>query len=90
MSKANIGDLVEVEWLDSTGRTGWEHFTFYEDWARKQQDRVHWTAGYLVAEDRKSVTVTLSWTDLDDDTHISDCMSIPKVAVKRVRVVERA
>ena len=68
--------IVEVEWIDSCRTDGWHD----------QQDfgpALCRSAGYLLAKTEDKVTLALS---LGDDTeHVCQTMTIPRVAVRKIR-----
>lgn len=77
--------IVEVSWLDSTSWSGWCDL----DVALRRaddEDMKHVTAGYLIADDAKAVTVALSATveEFERDVLVADVQAIPRKCVLSV------
>lgn len=63
-----------IEWVDSASSRGWNDI---DDNAAHSIVSVY-TAGYIVRQDKHSITVTTSITSIG---HVMDSLTIPKVAV---------
>jgi hypothetical protein len=85
--RPRLGDVVEVLWIDSaTVELGWEARSTYL--AAITVPASYRTAGYWLGRRRGIVAVALSL----DPAHglVTDAMSIPDVAVTRIRILGRA
>jgi hypothetical protein len=84
--KPRLGDVVEVEWLDSQHiDLGWSTVKDYIDAARQPQS--YRTAGYFI-EQRKHLVVGLS---LDPgNRQMTNAMSIPSKVVSSIKVLGRS
>lgn len=72
--------LVEVEWIDSAFHRGWSD----ADTKRKEMSySVCRTAGFLIARDKKCLKLAMN--SGDNHQSFGDGITIPTVAVKRVR-----
>ena len=72
--------LVEVEWIDSAFHRGWSSTDTKQ---REMAISVCRSVGYLVSRDKKVVNLVMH--SADKHTSLGDGLSIPTVAVKRVR-----
>lgn len=82
--------LVEVEWIDSMGESGWQPA---ED-ARRQatEDAMrHRSVGYVLADKDHSLLIAQSCGDSgDDDTRlVGHTLQIPRSAIAHVRGLRR-
>lgn len=72
--------LVEVEWIDSAFHRGWSSA---DEKRREMSYSVCRTAGYLIGRDKQSVKIAMNMAD--KSASFGDGITIPTVAVKRVR-----
>ena len=75
--------IVEVEWVDSCGGSGWRD----KDSLKSHHMENCRTVGYLFKADSKEVTLFMSGTDHNDSTD-EQCdyrWSIPRKAVKSIK-----
>jgi hypothetical protein len=78
---------AEVTWLDSSGFKGGDTWQDKEDVIRQAKDDgscLCWSAGYVVLEDERQITLTLSHNG--EDGMVMDPLMIPRCAI--VSVVE--
>ncbi len=80
--------IVEVEWVDSSGRDGWQT----EEAAKIRPHKIY-SVGYVVEEAEEFITLVESRTSLNSDndkvqTH-GCALSIPKVAIKKTRILRK-
>lgn len=82
--------LVEVEWLDSSGFKGGESWQDKEEVIRQAQSEAGckcWSAGYVVHEDERAITLTLGHNG--EDGMVMDPTIIPRCAVVSVLTLKR-
>jgi hypothetical protein len=86
VKKPRLGDVVEVEWLDSQHiDLGWASVAEYIKAARRPQS--YRTAGYFI-EHRKHLLIGLS---LDPSNRLmTNAMSIPSKVVTSIKVLGRS
>lgn len=70
--------LVEVTWIDAVSTMGWRL-------APMTEPTTCWTAGYLVAKNKKSVVVALCAATADAVFPFGDTITIPIGCVKKIR-----
>ena len=75
--------LVEIEWIDSCTGGGWRSQDSYLDDAHPAICR---SIGYLLHKDAERVVVLQTMSS--SSGHVSDSMTIPRVAVKCMRVLK--
>lgn len=75
--------LVEVEWVDSCTGGGWRSKAAYLEDAHPTICR---TIGYLLKKDTQEVVVVQTMSA--STGHVSDSMAIPRVAVRKIRVLK--
>jgi hypothetical protein len=69
------GEVVEVEWVDSTGHSEWHE----PDQARELLGKLECrAAGYLIADEPEGIIVTLGFGGLGQ---YLDSMAIPRAAI---------
>jgi hypothetical protein len=73
------GDVVEVEWVDSTGHSEWHEPTEAKELLTKLECR---SAGYLIADEPGGIIVALGVGGLGQ---YLDSMAIPRVAITSMR-----
>lgn len=73
--------IVEVEWEDACGRSGWEDLSAYEAMSPMPCK----TCGYLVRKTTDKITVAL--TQAEEDS-ANGSISIPLAWVKKVRYLK--
>lgn len=87
MKGPRVGDIVEVEWIDSERITlGWEGTKAYRKAATHPS--AYRTAGYWLGEVNGRVVIALSADPFNGS--VTEAMSIPTVAVTKTTVVGRA
>ena len=74
--------IVEVEWIDSCGQSGWHPVKTHEE-NRPAKCK---TSGYLVGRSKAHITVCLS--EDTDNKNLNDSMVIPMSSVKKIRVLK--
>jgi hypothetical protein len=82
MSRFKHHPLVEVEWDDACGRTGWRPA---EEYARENGVRTR-SVGYRVRNDRDAVVLLQSQAM---NGNYNDSIVIPRSMVRKVRVLRR-
>ena len=75
--------IVEIEWIDSSGASGWQS---PED-AQKCNISQCRSAGYLLRKTKTAITIVQNMADVG---LVDMQMDIPIVAVKSIRVLEKA
>jgi hypothetical protein len=72
------GDLVEVEWVDSTGRSDWHE----PDEAKRLLDMlICRSSGYLVADDERGIVITQGVGEMGNWL---SSMAIPREAIRKI------
>lgn len=77
--------MVLVRWIDSSSRAGWQN----RKKATRQmgaKDAQCVTAGFLLRKSKNRLILALNMADTGEAGHL---MSIPRVAIKRVRKLKR-
>lgn len=77
----NVGDLVEVDWVDSFGEDGWMH---RNDAIPTSPLGICHSAGYVLADMDGWLTLTNSFSRCGS---VYGYLSIPRVAITEVRVL---
>lgn len=80
--------ILELFWVDSMHYTGWK---FEDDVENLTQSKylLHSTVGYFVRQDKHQVVVGESKSaDGEDKGNVSEVLSIPIVAIKRIREIK--
>jgi hypothetical protein len=78
--------IKEVEWLDSSGFKGGDTWQDKEDVIRQaKEDGICrcWSLGYVVHEDERQITLTLSHNG--EDGMVMDPLIIPRCAIVKER-----
>ncbi len=78
MSAHRPGEVVEVEWVDSTGRSGWHDPDEATELLTKMECLV---AGYLIEDKPEGIVVALGAGGLGQRL---DSMAIPRAAIVSV------
>jgi len=74
---------VEIEWIDSCASKGWGSRDFHLKEFATSSCR---STGYVIEDNKKYLAIAQS---ISDDTHnISDLISIPKVAITKVKILK--
>ena len=76
-----VGDLIEIDWVDSYSLEGW-----MDEDVKQLDDHTCKTVGYVVVERKDWITTTASTSN---GGNIHGCLSIPKVAVTKVKVLRK-
>lgn len=72
--------MLEIEWVDSCSSKGWGSRDYHiKDFAESHCR----TVGYLI--ERSKTSMSLAQSISDDTKNLADVMSIPTVAIKKVR-----
>lgn len=81
--------IVEIEWIDSTmlGSGGWVRLD--RDDLLEGADVVYYSVGYVLKEDDDLLTLAGS-VDLDAEEQALAVLSIPKVAIRRRRMLRNS
>jgi hypothetical protein len=74
--------IIFIEWLDSCGSSGWRPLAEIQTSPALCQ-----SVGFLVAETKDAITVALNRTRSDGNVPFGECMAIPKIAIKRKKVI---
>ena len=79
--------IVHVRWVDSTAHTGWRKSTV----SYKDDDLMCHTAGHLVREDKDSIVISASATNMGNDNfEFNNTMVIPRSALRgRIQVLRK-
>lgn len=79
--------VVNVEWVDSIGISGWRSLKSIVD-DSPYEDLLHESVGFLVHEDEHSITLTCSRSaDKSSLGQVDSAIRIPKVSIKKRRVI---
>ena len=78
--------LVEVEWVDSMGYSGWSPRDARIVDMEKVEDLDHITSGYLLKRSSKYIAVAQSVGRLGS---VDNCIQIPRCAVRKVTVIRK-
>lgn len=85
MPKVNYRGLkkVEIEWIDSCASKGWGTRDFHLKEFAYSKCR---STGYVIEDTKKYIAIAQS---IGDDTHnMSDLISIPRVAIKKIKILK--
>jgi hypothetical protein len=83
------GDLVQIEWVDSTESNGWSTLEDTQRWAPAVELLPCLSVGYLV-DRHEGVTIAQSWTtDTDGKRSVADVLHVPAVAVREVELIRK-
>ncbi len=77
-----ITTLVQVDWQDAAGRSGWRDIEDYEDMTPVNCRSV----GFLVKRNRKEVVIGL--TQCEDDS-LNQCIVIPVSWILKMRILRK-
>lgn len=81
-----IGSVVEIEWLDSCGYSGWQQRREIERWiAEGSPTATHRSVGYVFARTDQVIVIVQSQVTYGESEAVNEAMSIPHVAVLTVR-----
>jgi hypothetical protein len=81
-----LGAIVEIEWLDSCGYSGWQSRREIDRWiAEGSPLATHRSVGYLFARTAELIVIVQSEVRYGDQASVNEAMSIPLVAVLAVR-----
>jgi hypothetical protein len=83
------GDLVEVEWVDSSVGAGWRELHEAVRWAQGIVNQACWSTGYMVERNGDGIVLVQSWTTDDGIRSIADALHVPAVAIRAVTLVRR-
>ena len=87
MKPPRLGDVVEVQWLDSEHvALGWDTVSAYVKAIKAPQS--YRTAGYYIVDTKEHLLVALSIDPAN--RHITHAMSIPVATVTKVTVLGRS
>jgi len=89
---ARIGDVVEVEWIDSLHKGGSWMWLSTIDWTEIQDSLLYTTVGYLVRVDEDAVHICQSRAknvSYDGDLLIDAMLSIPVCAIQSLAVLKK-
>lgn len=75
-----IGTRVEVRWIDSAFHRGWSSASQKRNEMATSECR---TVGYFIASDKVAVKLAMNMADKGEN--YGDGISIPRVAVKKMR-----
>jgi Nucleoside 2-deoxyribosyltransferase like len=86
------GSVVEIEWQDSVGLGRWRSRKEVEEWAAGDSPcATHRSVGYVLTRTERTIVVVQSQVSYGDgDEMVADALSIPLVAVRRVRMLAPA
>lgn len=75
-----------MEWIDSASWSSWRDVEWYAERA-KQDEMLHRSCGYVLADNEDGIMLALSLTDEKDerDRMATEVMLIPRVAVLSVK-----
>lgn len=85
MEKFGVGDLIEIDWVDSYSIEGWISKDT-DIGVNEEHPHSCTTVGYVLVDRKKWITTTASTSN---GGNIHGCLSIPKVAVTQVRVLKK-
>ncbi len=86
MSSQKLPQIVEIEWVDSVGTSGWQGVEGRVA-ATLTIDMDHRTAGYLLKSDPAFVVIAQSVGD--HNPTCADTIQIPRRAIKRIVKINR-
>ena len=71
--------LVTVQWADAVGADGW----CTEKELLKQKPTVHNSVGYVIADTKEHLTITMSYDE--DKESLGAWLLIPKTYIKKIK-----
>ena len=80
-----VGDLIEIDWVDSYSLEGWMSRDS-DIGVNDKSPHLCKTVGYVFVERKDWITTTASTSN---GGNIHGCLSIPKVAVTKVKVLRK-
>jgi hypothetical protein len=80
------GPIVEVDWVDSTGHSGWSTRSEYQTALDDEKMRQH-TTGYLFSKHKDYVAIAQSWGETTD--RVNGVLQIPRGAITAIRVLHK-
>lgn len=86
----HLGNVVDVQWKDTYGGSGWRDYEDIKDWDRKCDGRICHTFGLVLGDDPKFLTLAGSVDCSKEKIEATDHRTrIPKRAVRHVRVLQK-
>jgi len=88
VQRAPAGSIVEVQWQDSNGRSGWGTRENYEEWAEAAGGYVHYSVGYVLWNSDLALTVLQSKVRMHKaEESVDSAMCIPWVAITNFEII---
>ena len=90
---AKIGDVVEVEWIDSIHKGGSWMWLSSIDWDELRGSLLYTTVGYLVEADESAIYICQSRAKQvahDGDLLVDAMLAIPVCAIQNLVVLKKA
>ena len=78
-----LSKLVEIEWVDSCTEGGWSS---QENYLNRAQPTICRSIGYLLMKNKEKVAVVQTMSS--STGHVADSMTIPMVAVRKMRILK--
>lgn len=76
------GEILEIEWLDATTRSGWHSKEHWEKFAKADLVK---STGYFFKSTKREICIALSKDPEEGMSEFSDMHSIPIGTIKRIR-----
>jgi len=76
------GEILEIEWLDATTRSGWHSKEYWEKIAKADLCK---STGYFFKSTKREISIALSTDPEQGMSEFSDMHSIPKGCIKKIR-----
>jgi len=83
--------IIEVDWVDSNGFSGWDRIDRRKEDTLKDTMRCR-SVGYLLEKKTDRIILTQSqsfYADIESANHVDSTLVIPTVAVKKIRILKK-
>jgi len=85
-----VGDIIEIEWIDSQEKHGWRYFVAEDSVAGDEDELTCSSVGYLLADKPHSIVMCHSLSEPENivDGLVSGMIEIPKCSIINIRKIE--